>query len=109
MTKVAKQAVKSAPPEADRVDIYANQSHVGSVSVPQVPIASSTKPSFGINVDDFLRAKGIGKTKEPEPAEEIDMEVRFCREDMCGKPLHQKFGKWFCIDPACSMQGREQK
>jgi len=109
LTKIASQAVKSAPEGADRVDLYANRSHVGSVAVPQVPIVTTKKPLFGINVDDFLRAKGIGKHKEPETIEAEEAEVRYCAEDTCGKPMKEKFGKWFCIDAGCPIQGREQK
>ena len=107
--KLAKHAAANAPEGTDRVDFYSNQSHVGSVAVPQVPIVTAKKPSFGINVDDFLRSKGIGNTKEPEPIEEVEEEARPCMEDTCGKPMRQKFGKWFCIDSGCPMQGKEQK
>ena len=73
LTRIAREAVKHAPEDVDRVDLYVNQSLAGSVSVAQVPIVSKTKPSFGINVDDFLRDKGIGKPEREEDHAEIQM------------------------------------
>jgi len=35
-TRIARSAVKSIPKGVDRVDLYLNQTHVGSISVPEV-------------------------------------------------------------------------